>query len=94
MPTRNVVITDHQEAFIGGLVRSGRYRNASEVLRESIRLMERRELEESTKIALLRQRLDVAERDAAVGQLSTYGPGLLDEIDRDERDEFRRTFTD
>ena len=44
MPTRNVLLTDHQEAFIGDLVRSGRYRNASEVLRESLRPMERRSL--------------------------------------------------
>jgi antitoxin ParD1/3/4 len=43
MPTRNVVLTEHQESFIGKLVGSGRYRNASEVLRESLRLMERRE---------------------------------------------------
>ena len=36
MPTRNVVLTQHQETFIGELVRSGRYSNASEVLRESL----------------------------------------------------------
>ena len=43
MPTRNVVMTGHQEAFIGELVRCGRYKNASEVLREGLRVMERRE---------------------------------------------------
>ena len=40
MPTRNVVLTDQQEAFLGGLVTSGRYQNASEVLREGLRLLE------------------------------------------------------
>ena len=33
MPTRNVVLTDHQAAFVDSLVASGRYQNASEVLR-------------------------------------------------------------
>lgn len=34
MPTRNVVLTDQQAAMIGRLVHSGRYQNASEVLRD------------------------------------------------------------
>lgn len=32
LPTRNVVLTDHQHAVIESLVDSGRYQNASEVL--------------------------------------------------------------
>ncbi len=40
MPTRNVVLTDRQEGFIGELVAAGRYQNASEVLREGLRLLE------------------------------------------------------
>jgi len=49
-PTRNVILAEHQEAFIGDLVRSRRYSNASEVLRESLRLMERRESLEAAKL--------------------------------------------
>lgn len=81
MPTRNVVLTEDQEAFIGGLVRSGRYSNASEVLRESLRLLEGRESLEAAKLECLRARLDEAERDEAEGRLVTYAPGLLDGID-------------
>ena len=81
MPTRNVVVTDHQEAFIGSLVRSGRYSNVSEVLRESMRLLERRESLEAAKLECLRARLDEAERDVAEGRLVTFAPGLLDDID-------------
>lgn len=40
MPTRNVVLTDKQEVFVGELVAAGRYQNASEVLREGLRLLE------------------------------------------------------
>ena len=54
MPTRNVVLTEHQENFIEALVRSGRYQNASEVLREGLRLIEKRELEEAAKLDALR----------------------------------------
>ena len=40
MPTRNVVLTNKQEAFVGELVATGRYQNASEVLREGLRMLE------------------------------------------------------
>ena len=51
MPTRNVVITDHQAALIERLVASGRYQNASEVLREGLRLVERSEAEHARRLA-------------------------------------------
>lgn len=43
MPTRNVVLTDHQSALIDRLVASGRYQNASEVLRAGLRHVEAEE---------------------------------------------------
>jgi antitoxin ParD1/3/4 len=55
MPTRNVVLTDHQAELVDMLVRSGRYQNASEVLREGLRLIERRELREAAKLQALRE---------------------------------------
>jgi antitoxin ParD1/3/4 len=55
MPTRNVVLTEHQEELIENLVGSGRYQNASEVLREGLRLVEQREAEESAKLKALRK---------------------------------------
>lgn len=66
MATRNVVLTDHQEKFIEGLVASGRYQNASEVLREGIRLVERREAEDKARLKNLREaaRLGIADIEA------------------------------
>ena len=55
MPTRNVVLTKHQETLIESLVDSGRYQNASEVLREGLRLVEQREAEDAAKLAALRE---------------------------------------
>jgi antitoxin ParD1/3/4 len=55
MPTRNVVLTEHQERLIETLVGSGRYQNASEVLREGLRLVEQRVAEDAAKLERLRE---------------------------------------
>ncbi len=54
MPTRNVVLTDRQSAFIDEMVASGRYQNASEVMRRGLAELEREEEE----LAALRARLE------------------------------------
>lgn len=53
MPTRNVVLTDHQSALIDRLVASGRFQNASEVLREGLRRVEDHEAANARLIAYL-----------------------------------------
>lgn len=55
MPTRNVVLTDHHEEVIDRLVKSGRYQNASEVLRDGLRLVEQREAREAAKLKALQE---------------------------------------
>ena len=66
MPTRNVVLTDHQARFVEKLVSNGRYQNASEVLREGLRLIENREAQDSARLHALREaaRIGVADIDA------------------------------
>ena len=54
VPTRNVVLTERQTALVESLVKSGRYQNASEVLREGLRLLEQREAEGAGKLKALR----------------------------------------
>jgi antitoxin ParD1/3/4 len=56
VPTRNVVLTDNQDQLIHSLEESGRYQNASEVIREGLRLVERREAEDAAKLEALRTR--------------------------------------
>jgi antitoxin ParD1/3/4 len=63
MPTRNVVLTDHHEKVIEGLVKSGRYQNASEVLREGLRLIEQREVLETAKLKALQEAARIGFRD-------------------------------
>ncbi|MBX9679266.1 MAG: type II toxin-antitoxin system ParD family antitoxin [Gemmataceae bacterium] len=55
MPTRNVHLTDHFDQFVESSVGSGRFSNASEVVREALRLMEDRDLKNKAKIDALRQ---------------------------------------
>jgi antitoxin ParD1/3/4 len=85
MPTRNVVLTDKQAELIEKLVDSGRYQNASEVLREGLRLLQRRELEDAAKLEALRGALDEAEVAVAAGDLYDYSPTLFDMVEEDER---------
>ena len=66
MSTRNVVLTDTQSELVDWLVSSGRYQNASEVLRTGLRLLEREEAE----LGNLRTRLAVAIEQARVGDLA------------------------
>ena len=54
MPTRNVNLTEHFDRFIETGVTSGRFGNASEVVREGLRLLEQREQEDKAKVEWLR----------------------------------------
>jgi len=85
MPTRNVVLTDQQVKLVEKLVHSGRYQNASEVLRDGLRLLQRRELEETAKLEAIRGALDAAEAAVAAGDLYDYSAALFDDIDEEEK---------
>jgi antitoxin ParD1/3/4 len=54
MPTRNVHLTEHFDQFIDRKVSTGRFSNASEIVREGLRLLEQREREDEAKIEWLR----------------------------------------
>lgn len=89
MPTRNVVLTEQQADLVETLVGSGRYQNASEVLRDGLRLLQRREAEEKAKLEALRGALDEAEAAVATGDLSDYSPALLKELANQEHENSR-----
>ncbi|SHE59933.1 antitoxin ParD1/3/4 [Modicisalibacter ilicicola DSM 19980] len=63
MPTRNVVLTDAQASLVERLVGSGRYQNASEVLREGLRLIESRDREETARLQALQRAADIGIAD-------------------------------
>ena len=84
MPTRNVVLTDQQAELVENLVHSGRYQNASEVLRDGLRLLQRREIEETAKLEAIHSALDEAEAAVVAGDLYDYSPTLFDDVDEKE----------
>ena len=55
MPTRNINLTEHFDRFVEHQVSSGRYSNASEIVRESLRLLEEQEQERKARLKALRQ---------------------------------------
>ena len=72
MPTRNVVLTQYQATFVEGLVASGRYQNASEVLREGLRLVEQRENQEVAHLEALRHAVAVGDADIQAGRYVSF----------------------
>ena len=75
MPTRNVVLTDRQARTIETMVASGRYQNASEIIREGLRLVEQRDAEDKARIKALREAAQVGLDDLAAGRFTTFsGP--------------------
>lgn len=80
MATRNVVLTDRQEKLIDALVGSGRYQNASEVLREGLRLIEQREAEDAAKLAALREAARVGMEAIEAGDVQRFE--TVAELDR------------
>ncbi len=86
MPTRNVVLTDYQEQFIARLVESGRYKNASEVMREAIRVFERKENKELARIQAFYQAIDAADAEIKAGQCTPFSLQLLQQIDANKAD--------
>jgi antitoxin ParD1/3/4 len=55
MPTRNINLTEHFDRFVQRQVSSGRYSNASEIVREGLRLLEEQEQERQAKLRALRR---------------------------------------
>ena len=68
MPTRNINLTAEQDAFVEGIVRAGKYQNASEAVRDAVRGLQQRLREDELKVELLRAHvkagLDALERGA------------------------------
>jgi len=58
MPTRNVSLTEELDTFVASRIESGRYSNASEVVRDALRTLEREGREHEAKLVALRAAID------------------------------------
>ena len=80
MPTRNVVLSEHQHELVETLVRSGRYQNASEVLREGLRLIEERDRIEEAKLKALKQAARQGWTDVLAGRYADIANDQLEDF--------------
>ena len=67
MPTRNVNLTEELDRFVLSKIESGRYKNASEVVRAALRTLEREEQEHEAKLAALRAAIDEGDTSGIAG---------------------------
>jgi antitoxin ParD1/3/4 len=67
MPTRNVNLTEELDRFVLSKIESGRYENASEVVRAALRTLEREEQEHEAKLGALRAAIDEGDTSGVAG---------------------------
>ena len=66
MPTRNVNLTEELDRFVVSKVESGKYENASEVVRAGLRALDMQERRYEAKLAALRAAIDEGLRSGVV----------------------------
>lgn len=66
--------------MIDRLVKTGRYQNASEVLRDGLRLVEQREAKETAKLAALREAANIGFHDIEQGRFEDIAEDDLEEF--------------
>ena len=84
MPTRNISLTAEQDAFVERVIKTGEYQNASEAIRDALRVLQQKRREDALKLKALRAHikagLDALERgdftEVAEAELDDYLEGL------------------
>jgi len=85
VPTRNINLTAEQDEFVEKVVASGEYQNASEAIRDALRVLQRVRREDALKLKFLRTQIragtDALERgefvDVHDADLDAYLDGLV-----------------
>jgi antitoxin ParD1/3/4 len=92
MPTRTISLSDQFDSFISAGIEEGRYGDASEVVREGLRLLQQRDAEDRARIEWLRgavqQGIDEIELGegvefASVDDLADHIHAIGDEVSRE-----------
>lgn len=85
---RSFALGSHFENFIDEQLRSGRYNNASEVVRDGLRMLEDRENLRQIKIAEIRRSIEESRRDGhttpadeVLGRLEAKYNGMSDKAE-------------
>lgn len=86
MPTRNISLTAEQDAFVDEVVRSGDYQNASEAIRDALRVLRQRRREDALKLRVLRAQLRIG--------IEALQRGDADEVEDADLDGYLTSLTD
>lgn len=85
--SKSVVLTPRLDAFVDQLVASGRYQNASEVIREGLRLLEREESREEAEQTWWKHQIErglseAKQEDFATGSVEEIFADITNELDK------------
>lgn len=83
----NVSLTPHFEKVIADALQSGRYNNASEVVREGLRLLEKVEFERVAQLESLRREIQIGLDQADRGEVVELDTALIEQIKRRGREQ-------
>jgi antitoxin ParD1/3/4 len=78
MPTRNISLTSEQDAFVDKVVKTGEYQNASEAIRDALRVLQQRRREEALKLKALRMQIKDGVKAFQRGDFIEIDDGDLD----------------
>jgi len=85
MPTRNISLTDEQDAFVEKVVKTGEYQNASEAVRDALRALQQRRREDALKLKALRVQIKAG--------IDALDRGEFVEVDGAELDDYLEELT-
>lgn len=85
MPTRNISLTDEQDAFVEQVVEAGEYQNASEAIRDALRALQQRRREDALRLEALRAQIELG--------TSALDRGEADEIDSSDLEAYVEELT-
>lgn len=79
MPTRNINLTPEQDAFVKKVVEAGEYQNASEAVRDALRVLQQRRQEDALKLKVLRAQIKSGIDELQRGEFVEIEDAALDD---------------
>ena len=78
MPTRNISLTDEQDAFVDSVIKTGEYQNASEAVRDALRALQQRRREDALRLKVLRAQIKAGVDELDRGDFVEVDNGQLE----------------
>jgi antitoxin ParD1/3/4 len=80
MATRNISLTPEQDAFVESVVKAGVYQNASEAVRDALRVLQQRRREDELKLKVLRLQIKAGAEAIARGEYTDVDDAELEDF--------------